>query len=179
MFKVHQPDKQALRSFLLAGGPGKRKWTKAEVDAKPASYWRARCRHLIPQPEELVAAAEAVMTKYATSICFVNQDPLITDEVRAAHKRQVQLMQQGALSGECDVASFATQLQELLKIYAFLFNRTCWNCLRTDSIGLAWVHFQKRVVLIPRCLPLRVVLPWDLFGLRVFGFEDRDFTTPS
>lgn len=99
MFIIHQPDKQALRSFLLAGGPGRRKWTKAEVEAKPASYWRARCRHMIPQPDELVAGVEAVMKKYAASICIVNQDPLITEEVRAAHERQVQLMREGALSG--------------------------------------------------------------------------------
>ena len=100
MFKVHQPDKQALRAFLLAGGPGKRKWTKAEVDAKPASYWRARCRHTIPQPEELVAGVEAVMKRYERATCAVNRDPLITKEVQAAHERQVQLMLEGALSGE-------------------------------------------------------------------------------
>lgn len=101
MFKVHQPDKQALRAFLLAGSPGKRKWTKAEVDAKPASYWRTRCRHTIPQPAELVAGVEAVISKYERATCAVNQDPLITEEVQAAHERQVQLMREGgALSGE-------------------------------------------------------------------------------
>lgn len=101
MFKIHQPDKQALRAFLLAGGAGRRKWTRAEVDAKLPSFWRARCRHIIPQPEELMAGVEAVISEYMPAVCVVNQDPLITKEVLAAHERQVQLMREGLLSGEC------------------------------------------------------------------------------
>ncbi|GAQ90322.1 hypothetical protein KFL_006270040 [Klebsormidium nitens] len=122
MFKVHHPDKQALRAFLLAGGPGKRKWTKAEVDAKPASYWRARCRHTIPQPEELVAGVEAVMSKYGPAFCAVNGDPLITEEVRAAHERQVQLMREGALSG----GNYSPELAgALIALFNYRWNYEC------------------------------------------------------
>ncbi|GAQ93224.1 hypothetical protein KFL_013720010, partial [Klebsormidium nitens] len=98
MFKIHQPDKWALREFLLAGGPGRRKWTQAEVAAKPGSYWRARCRHTIPSAQELVDGVQAVMKKYERGTCAVNGDPLITDEVRGAHELQLQLMQDGLLS---------------------------------------------------------------------------------
>jgi hypothetical protein len=100
MFKIHQPDKWALREFLLAEGPGRRKWTQAEVAAKPASYWRARCRHTIPPPMELVNGVEAVMKKYQGGICAINGDPLITDEVQRVHNLQLQLMQEGSLSGK-------------------------------------------------------------------------------
>lgn len=98
MFKVHQPDKWALRDFLLAGGPGRRKLTQAEIAAKPASYWRSRCRHTIPAPKELVAGVQAVMTKYRAGNSA--GDPLITEDVERVHELQVQLMEDGFLSGE-------------------------------------------------------------------------------
>eukprot|EP00243_Klebsormidium_subtile_P008236 TRINITY_DN3852_c0_g3_i2.p1 TRINITY_DN3852_c0_g3~~TRINITY_DN3852_c0_g3_i2.p1 ORF type:complete len:563 (+),score=97.89 TRINITY_DN3852_c0_g3_i2:62-1750(+) len=72
IFKIHQQDKWALRDFLLAGGPGRRKWTQSEVGAKPASYWRARCRHTIPPAVELVDGVEAVMKKYEGGTCAIN-----------------------------------------------------------------------------------------------------------
>ncbi|GAQ84142.1 hypothetical protein KFL_001770280 [Klebsormidium nitens] len=103
MFKIHQPDKRALREFLLDGGPGRRKWTQAEVAAKPASYWRARCRHTIPAPQELVIGVEAVMKKYAGGICAINGDPLVTEEVQRVHNLQLQLMQEGLLSDPLNV----------------------------------------------------------------------------
>ncbi|GAQ87318.1 acetamidase/formamidase [Klebsormidium nitens] len=103
MFKIHQPDKWALRKFLLDGGPGRRKWTQAEVAAKSGSYWRARCRHTIPPPQELVAEVEAVIKKYEGAICAINGDPLITDEVQRVHNLQLQLMREGALSDPLNV----------------------------------------------------------------------------
>ncbi|GAQ92967.1 hypothetical protein KFL_012280010 [Klebsormidium nitens] len=103
MFKIHQPDKWALREFLLEGGPGRRKWTQAEVAAKPGSYWRARCRHTIPAPHELASGVEAVMKKYERGVCAINGDPLITDEVQRVHNLQLQLMQEGLLSDPLNV----------------------------------------------------------------------------
>lgn len=100
MFVIHEPDKARLWAYLLNGAKRRRKFTKAEVDKLNESYWRAHCRHSIPEPEKLVAAVEAVMEKFAGGVCAKNQDPLITEEVQKVHNLQVELMKQGLLSGE-------------------------------------------------------------------------------
>jgi hypothetical protein len=100
VFVIHEPDKARLRAYLLNGAKRKRKYSKAEINKLNESYWRTHCRHSIPEPEELVAAVEAVMRKFAGGVCAKTQEPLITEEVQKVHNLQVELMKQGLLSGE-------------------------------------------------------------------------------
>lgn len=133
MFKIHQQDKWALREFLLAGGPGRRKWTQAELAAKPGSYWRARCRHTIPPPQELVNGVEAVMKKYERETCVINGDPLITEDVQHVHELQVKLMQEGLLSGE----PFVTDGQDFsAPATALLEPRACFWLVSDGMLSL-------------------------------------------
>lgn len=99
MFVLHEPDKAALRTYLLKGGPGKRKLTRAQVANLPDSYWRSHCRHTIPCSEVLVQRVQKVLADFEGAICAKSSDLFITEEVLKVHELQVQLMKEGLLSG--------------------------------------------------------------------------------
>jgi hypothetical protein len=107
MFVLHEPDKAALRTYLLKGGPGKRKYMRAQVADLPDSYRRSHCRHTIPPPDVLVERVEGVLADFKGAVCAKSQDPLITEEVQKVHNLQVQLIEEGLLSGELALSSIS------------------------------------------------------------------------
>jgi hypothetical protein len=100
MFILHEPDKVALRNYLLKGGPWKRKFTRAQVADLPDSYWRSHSRHTIPPPDVLIARVQEVLAEFQGSICAKTSESLITEEIQNVHDLQVELMREGLLSGK-------------------------------------------------------------------------------
>jgi hypothetical protein len=107
MFILHEPDKAALRAYLLKGGPGKRKFTRAQVANLPDSYWRSHCRYTIPCSEVLVQRVQKVLADFEGAVCAKSSNLLITEEVLKVHELQIKLMEEGLHSGEHNLSSIS------------------------------------------------------------------------
>lgn len=100
VFLLHEPDKLARTSYMLkqinpATG---NKWTQVEINNLPDSYWNDYCRRLIPPPGVLSERVQACFDKHQNDV-----DPagnlLFTNDTHQCHKRQMELIQKGYLSG--------------------------------------------------------------------------------
>jgi hypothetical protein len=98
--KPHEPDKEArMKSMLKQTNPAtQRKWTQAQLDELPNSFWNDSCRRKIPPPSELGPRLQACYMRHVNDVDTAGV-PLFTPAMAACHERQLQLIQAGFLSG--------------------------------------------------------------------------------
>lgn len=100
IFDLHEADKQARTMYLLQQkNPSTGKtWTRAEIDELPSSYWNDYCRRTIPGPDVLCSRMQACYDKHANDI-DAKGTLLFTEKTSTVHKRQMELISKGYLSG--------------------------------------------------------------------------------
>eukprot|EP00243_Klebsormidium_subtile_P006856 TRINITY_DN2965_c0_g4_i1.p1 TRINITY_DN2965_c0_g4~~TRINITY_DN2965_c0_g4_i1.p1 ORF type:complete len:171 (-),score=30.05 TRINITY_DN2965_c0_g4_i1:231-743(-) len=104
IFQIVESDKALIVAYLRGKG-----LTTAQVNGKPARYFKQHCRRIIPFPRQLVASLQKLYASFAGGMDQASRVPLFTTATREAFERLLSHADRGLLSDPFSVDEMYVQ----------------------------------------------------------------------
>lgn len=101
-FELHEEDKAAVLAHHAATGG----LSAEQLEAKPPSYWAARCRRRVRPEGELTGKLLALLDKYgdpSEGVDSSNGQMLVSHDTYYVFAAVVHLVEDGRICGECTI----------------------------------------------------------------------------